>query len=134
MLFNVPQYIDVEDKIAGPLTAKQLGWMIGMGAALLVMWNTVPKGYFWVFAIPAICLFVALAFYRPYNLPLVSFVSHTFAFLLRPKVYLWDRPSVTPTLPARASKEQSQEKTGTGAPTSGKIKELSEILDRSRFR
>ena len=43
MLFNVPQYIDVEDKIVGPLTGKQLLWMIGMGIMLLVLWNTVSR-------------------------------------------------------------------------------------------
>ena len=39
MLINVPQYIDVEDKVAGPLTLKQLGWMLAMGIILLILWN-----------------------------------------------------------------------------------------------
>ena len=133
MLFNVPQYIDVEDKVAGPLTAKQLGWMIGMGAALLVMWNIIPKGYFWVAAVPVICFFVALAFYKPYNLPLISFVSHTFAFLFRPKIYLWDRPGTVMELPKRSAQEKPQQD-GSRVPTTDKIKELSEILDRNRSR
>jgi len=40
MLFNVPQFIDIEDKIVGPLTAKQLGWLaLGSVIALLLTYH-----------------------------------------------------------------------------------------------
>ncbi len=74
MLINVPQYIDVEDKIAGPLTAKQLGWIVGLGIILLVLWNMLPKPVFFILGLPLSVLFVALAFYKPYGQPLGSFV------------------------------------------------------------
>ena len=93
MLFNVPQYIDVEDKIAGPLTAKQLLWMIGMGAMLMFMWSIFDKALFFILAIPVICLFVAFAFYRPYNQPLVSFIGSAIMYMVRPKIYVWNRPT-----------------------------------------
>lgn len=91
MLFNVPQYIDVEDKVAGPLTARQLLWMIGMGAALMFLWSIFDTGGFFVSAIPVVCAFVALAFYRPYNQPLITFIGHAIMFVVRPKVYVWER-------------------------------------------
>lgn len=91
MLFNVPQYIDVEDKVAGPLTVKQLLWMLGMGAVLLVLWNTLDKTTFFIVAIPVGVLFTALAFYRPYNQPLISFIISSISFLFSPKVYIWKR-------------------------------------------
>lgn len=93
MLFNVPQYIDVEDKVAGPLTAKQLLWMIGMGAALMILWSIFDSGAFFAVAIPVVCAFVALAFYRPYNQPLVVFIGNAILFMIRPKVYVWNRPT-----------------------------------------
>lgn len=92
MMFNVPQYIDVEDKVAGPLTAKQLLWMIGMGAVLLVLWNIFAFGTFAVLAIPVILIFVAFAFYKPYGQPMVVFAGNVLMFLFRPKVYIWHRP------------------------------------------
>ena len=73
MLINVPQYIDVEDKIAGPLTVKQLGWIIGLGIILLVLWNIVPAPVFFILGIPLAIFFVALAFYKPYGRPLEAF-------------------------------------------------------------
>ncbi len=91
MLFNVPQYIDVEDKVAGPLTAKQLLWMLGMGAVLLVLWNLLDKATFFIVAIPVGVTFTALAFYRPYNQPLIKFIISGISFLFSPKVYIWRR-------------------------------------------
>ncbi|GBE17084.1 prgI family protein [bacterium BMS3Abin15] len=91
MLFNVPQYIDVEDKIVGPLTGKQLLWMIGMGIMLLVLWNTVSRAIFFIAGIPLALIFIAFAFYRPYNQPLIKFIIHAILFLFRPKVYTWRR-------------------------------------------
>src|SRR4030042_3818231 len=91
MLFNVPQYIDVEDKVAGPFTAKQLLWMFGCGATLLVLWNVLNKTAFIIIAILVILIFGALAFYRPYNQPLIKLVYFAIMFLFRPKVYVWRR-------------------------------------------
>lgn len=93
MLFNVPQYIDVEDKVAGPLTVKQLFWMIGMVAVLMILWSIFDRAAFFAAAIPVVCAFVALAFYRPYNQPLIVFIGNAILFIVRPKVYVWDRPS-----------------------------------------
>ena len=74
MLINVPQYIDVEDKIVGPLTAKQLGWIIAMSVILLILYKTVPGPVFFILGLPVAILFVSLAFLRPYGQPLISFL------------------------------------------------------------
>lgn len=91
MLFNVPQYIDVEDKVAGPLTAKQLLWMFGMGVVLIILWNIFDGIVFFIVAIPAALIFCALAFYRPYKQPLIKFVGSSLMYFFRPKVYSWRR-------------------------------------------
>jgi hypothetical protein len=94
MIFSVPQYIDVEDKVAGPFTAKQLGWMFGMGATLLIFWSLFDTQTFWMLAIPTAMAFVALAFYRPHGRPLIAFIGSGIYFLFRPKVYVWRREVV----------------------------------------
>lgn len=91
MLINVPQHIDVEDKIVGPLTAKQLGWIVALGVILLVSWNMLPKALFFIAGIPLTIVFVALAFYKPYGQPLGSFVIFGIMYFFRPKVYFWKR-------------------------------------------
>lgn len=91
MLISVPQYIDVEDKIAGPLTAKQLGWMILLGVSLLIMWNMFSKPLFFIIAIPLTILLIAMAFYKPYGQPLGNFIVFGVLYFFRPKVYFWKR-------------------------------------------
>jgi hypothetical protein len=91
MLISVPQHIDVEDKIAGPLTAKQLGWVVALGVILLILWNVLPKPLFFILGIPLTIIFMALAFYKPYGQPLGSFVIFGVMYFFRPKIYFWKR-------------------------------------------
>jgi hypothetical protein len=91
MLFNTPQYIEIEDKIAGPLTAKQLMWMFGMGAALLVLWGILDQMTFIISAIPVAGIFCAFAFYKPQGQPLIKFIVWGLFFVFRPKFYIWRR-------------------------------------------
>lgn len=91
MLINVPQYIDVEDKVAGPLTLKQLGWVLALGIVLLIMWSTMPLVVFLIIGFPIALLFLALAFYKPYGQPLGSFIVFGILYFFRPKIYVWKR-------------------------------------------
>ena len=91
MLSNVPQFIDVEDKIVGPLTGKQLLWMFAMGGVLLILWGFLDQTAFFISVIPTVLIFVALAFYRPHNQSLIRFIMYGIMFLFRPKIYFWRR-------------------------------------------
>ncbi len=92
MHYNVPQFIDIEDKIVGPLTGKQLLWMFAMGGVLLILWASVDnKINFFIAGIPIAGFFVALAFYRPYGQPLSKFITSAFLFIVKPKIYIWRR-------------------------------------------
>lgn len=102
MLTNVPQYIDVEDKVAGPLTVKQLIWMIILGAVLFVLWMLIPaKSIFIIIALPILALFVAMAFYKPFGQPLPGFIASGFMFLFAPKIYVWKRMPHNKILPKK---------------------------------
>lgn len=129
MLINVPQYIDVEDKIAGPLTAKQLGWMIAMGVILLILWNMVPAPVFFILGIPIALLFAGLAFYKPYGQPLGSFAIFGIMYFFRPKIYVWKRaPQNILNVPQKV-----QTKVVVAAPdkhlSAQSLRNLAELLD-----
>ncbi len=91
MIFNVPQFIDIEDKIVGPLTARQLGWLAAGGVVLLICYGTLDQSAFILSAIIIAVIFGALAFYRPYNQPLIKFILSSVLFATRPKMYIWRR-------------------------------------------
>jgi hypothetical protein len=119
MMFNVPQFIDVEDKIAGPLTAKQLFWMMGMFATIMVVAYFFPGAATYVIAVPVVIVFTLLAFYRPSGQPLIMYVVHGFFFLFRPKLLMWDRPKVSSGPSGRHAERK--------APIQPKVTDLDEI-------
>lgn len=130
MQFNIPQFIDKEDKIVGPLTAKQLGWLFGAGAIMLVLWAFLDNSALIAAAIPIALIFGALAFYRPNNQPLISFLFASIHYFIRPKIYVWKRIPE----PARQVKKAAQ-KTMTAIEkkelSSRKIEEISKLLDQN---
>lgn len=87
----VPQYIDVEDKIAGPLTWKHLGWIFGGGGILLIAFTFLDKTTFFIVAIPIGLATLALAFYKPNGVPLISFLGYGLTYFFHPRTYTWQR-------------------------------------------
>lgn len=129
MMFNVPQFIDVEDKIAGPLTWRQLLWMIGMGAALLTFFNIFDGALFVIIAIPTVLLFVAFAFYRPNGFPLTKFAYYMILFFFRPKVSVWERPVRERPIAKAHAKHEEPPAPGSKQIDQAKLTELARILD-----
>jgi len=132
MLFNVPQFIEIEDKMVGPLTAKQIGWLGIGGILLLIFWNLLDTSAFIIAAIVIVGLFGALAFYRPYNQSLIGFIISSFRFVFRPKIYIWEinRDDLKLTMKHGANLKQKkviERKTLNSA----KIIEISKILDNN---
>ena len=128
MLINVPQYIDVEDKVAGPLTVKQLGWMLAMGIVLLVLWNVLAGVVFFVVAFPIVLLFLALTFYKPYGQPLGSFVIFAFLYYFRPKIYIWKRVPEREQVTSKVSQVGGLQVSSKQL-TSENLRELAQLLD-----
>jgi len=130
MLFNIPQFIDKEDKIVGPLTAKQLGWMFGAGGVMLLLWAVLDITAFILAAIPVLAIFGALAFYRPNNQSLIAFIFTSVQFFFRPKMYVWRRlPEI-----ANIQKKPSHKKVAIiqkekKIVNEEKIQEISKLLD-----
>ncbi len=126
---SVPQFIDVEDKVAGPLTWKQLGWMIAMGAVLFVLYTIFNGIFFFLIAVPVVLLFVALAFFRPNGMAFPQFIFYSVTFLFRPKVSVWERPAYKP-LPQKTSKNTNANHEPSRIVTTKDFAELAKKVDR----
>ncbi|MDR3570719.1 MAG: PrgI family protein [Candidatus Pacebacteria bacterium] len=90
MQFQVPQFIEVEDKIFGPLTFKQFVYLIGGAGASYIAWRLLP-----LFIAGPIILAIAggaasLAFLEYNGRPFIISVENAFYFLVHPKLYLWN--------------------------------------------
>ncbi|MFC1756793.1 PrgI family protein [Patescibacteria group bacterium] len=91
MRFQVPQFIEVEDKIFGPLTLKQFLYLVGGGAAIFLLYVALPFLLFILFAIPVAILAVALAFYKINNKPLIKVMESAFTYFTSAKIYTWKK-------------------------------------------
>lgn len=130
MMFNTPQFIDVEDKIAGPLTWRQLLWMIGMGAVVLMLFMFLDGALLFVAAVPVVILFLLLAFYRPGGQPFIAYIMNAFFFLFRPKVMMWDRPVGGMLRVPTAKKAQADAVPDRKTVTMEEIRRVAAMVDR----
>ncbi len=104
MQFQVPQFIEVEDKIFGPLTFRQFVYL-GGGAGLSYMVFRLLNFYVAIPIILGIASFaLALAFYQFNGRPFIIAMENAFFFLIHPRLYLWNNErkplvhkAVTPT-------------------------------------
>lgn len=91
MRFEVPQFIEIEDKIFGPLTWRQflyIGGGVGMGVVLFLTTSFI---IFLVIGLPLALLAGALAFYPVNNRPFSFFLEALINFVKGKKLYLWQR-------------------------------------------
>lgn len=96
MKYQVPQFLEVEDKIFGPFTLKQFLYA-GAGIALgFVLWTTFPRFIAILVGVPIVSLFFGLAFWKVNERPLAIAIEHMFKYLFTPKLYLWDKKEKAP--------------------------------------
>lgn len=129
MRYEVPQFIEFESKIVGPLTFKQFAYIVGGAGGTYILYRIFGIFPGILLIIPLIVLSVSLAFVRINNRPFVDTLSAAFSFFFGGKLYVWkkiDKP-ITPS---------SNEKTPSVAddfvaPTlsQSKLKELAWGLD-----
>ncbi|MBA3550632.1 PrgI family protein [Patescibacteria group bacterium] len=127
MKFQVPQFIEVEDKIFGPLTIKQFIYMAGGAGMSIIFYLFMPLWLSLFFIIPIMGFSSALAFYKINNKPFIFVVESGFKYFLNPKLYIWrhqqqeakQQKEVTPATPVAFIPKLSE----------SKLKDLSWSLD-----
>lgn len=96
MQFKVPQNIDLEDKIVGPLTLIQFLYLLVGGIIDYLLLTLIGLRFvFWILAIPIALIALALAFLKIQDQPLSHFVKAGLIYLSKPKVRIWQRQGKT---------------------------------------
>lgn len=91
MQFQVPQFIDIEDKIFGPFTFKQFIYLVGGAGGAFMAYRLLPF-YLAVFVIaPVIGLAFALSFVKVNNQPFIKVLESYIRYALAHKLYIWRR-------------------------------------------
>jgi hypothetical protein len=128
MQYQVPQFIEIEDKIFGPLTFKQFLYVGGGAAIAFIAWSFLPS----FLALPVgggiLAFFLAAAFYKVNGRPFLFFIENFFKFHLSRKLFLWDKEKKTPKKGDRGEKKE-ESKVQMPKLSQSKLKELTWGLD-----
>lgn len=130
MEYQVPQFIEVEDKIFGPFTLKQFIYLAGgIGLGVVIFLYVKPLFLSIILIAPVAALTLALSFYRLNNKSFIEILEAGFNYYTKGRLYLW-------------RKDTGEDKTSAEAPTAppaeirqklnlsqGKLHELAWSLD-----
>jgi hypothetical protein len=127
MRYQVPQFIDVEDKVIGPLTVKQFVYLAGGAGMSFLVYNFLPFIVALLFIAAIIPLSLALAFYKVNNKPFIDFLESAFIYYTKNNLYIWkkEEKKVIPKKPEEAEIPQVY----VPKLSDSKLKELSWSLD-----
>lgn len=96
MKFQVPQFIEIEDKIFGPLSFKEFIYLLGGGGLCFLIYRFSPSLILTILLVLPIGAFsIALAFYRPNNKPFIEMVQSALVYFSGSKLYLWKKKEAT---------------------------------------
>lgn len=89
MRFEVPQFIEIEDKIFGPLTWKQFVYVAGGGGLAAVLFFFTPLIIFLILGLPIAAVTFLLTFFPVNNRPFALFLEAAVRYFKGSKLYLW---------------------------------------------
>lgn len=134
MEYQVPQFIDVEDKLVGPLTLKQFIYVTGTAGLCVVFVSYLPLVIAILFSIPVVAFGVALSFYKVNGKPFIEVLEAGFNYYVSKKLMLWKYTAPTTeegNAAAASAAAVAAALPVRGAPrlTRGKLSELAWSLD-----
>ncbi|HCG99652.1 hypothetical protein A3C94_02190 [Candidatus Kaiserbacteria bacterium RIFCSPHIGHO2_02_FULL_55_17] len=131
MEYQVPQFIEVEDKIIGPLTLKQFIYLAGAAGLCVVFFAYLPTIVAFLVAAPVVAFAAALAFYKVNGKPFIEMIEAGFNYYTRAKLFLWKHKDaeITQKSAAVAAAAAAHAPQNTPKLTRGKLSELAWSLD-----
>ncbi len=130
MRFQVPQFIEVEDKIFGPFTLKQFIYLVGGAGLSYLIYALIGSLLISiVFILPLMGFALALAFYKINNKPFINVIEAGFNYLVGNKLYIWKK--VAPPARREETKDADELTAGFYIPklSDSKLKDLTWGLD-----
>jgi len=88
--FTVPQFIDVEDKIIGPITTRQFLILLVCAIWIGICYSFFTFGLFLFIAVLSFAIFGTVAFVRVNGRPFHYFILNIIQTLKKPKLRIWN--------------------------------------------
>jgi len=129
MEYQVPQFIEVEDKIVGPLTLKQFIYVAGGAGLCVVFFAYLPIIVAFLLSALVGGFTAALAFYKMNGKPFLEVLEAGFNYYTRAKLFLWKHQEPEASEKPAARPEEIIAPRGSPKLTRGKLSELAWSLD-----
>lgn len=134
MQYKVPQDVQREDTIIGPLTLKQIGILgIGGGIAYAIYITLASKWHIEVWLAPtgiAVILTLAFAFLKIHHMPFHLYLMNLLEYHILPKKRTWAQGTGKPFVPPFKEEKKNKKKIDTSPKKQEKsLEELTNILD-----
>lgn len=137
MEYQVPQFIEVEDRIIGPLTLKQFIYIAGGGGLCIVFFSYLPIVFAILLSLPVAGFAAALAFYKVNGKPFIEMLEAGFNYYTSAKLFLWKHGEQKARQVSSAASSAAERRGGaqSGRPvigrklTRGRLSELAWSLD-----
>ena len=101
MQFQVPQFIETEDKIVGPLSLRQFLYVGGSAGICVILYFTVQLWLFFITSLFLLAIGGSLAFIKINGQPLPKILIAAADFGWKPRIYVWQPEN--PALPKNES-------------------------------
>ena len=134
MEHQIPQFIEIEDKIIGPLSLKQFVYVGGSLAIGFLLWSILPRIVALFTAVPIMAFGMGLAFYKYNGRPLVVLMENAFNYLSASKLYIWRKQEKKPEKGKRASDVVEEDKSYVPRLSGSKLREITWSLDINEHR
>ncbi len=96
MRYQVPQFIEVEDKIFGPFTFKQFAYLVGGVGVCFIAYKFLPFFLGLPVMLVAMGISSALSFYKINNRPLIETLEAAFKYTFTKHLYIWKKVDKQP--------------------------------------
>ncbi len=89
MRFQVPQFIETEEKIIGPFTLKQFFWVAGAVTILFILFISFSVTIFILLGLPVLMVAGLMTFLKIQGVPLPTYFYRAIAYFLSQKKYFF---------------------------------------------
>lgn len=132
MQYKVPQKIDLEDKIIGPLTLVQFMYLMAGGMIFYIAMN-ISTATLILIGLPVAVLALALAFLKIQDQPFSRFLLAMIMYVVRPKERFWQKDLAREQFSSEVStfkkEEKKEEKFEARKVEKSQLEELARALD-----
>ena len=128
MMFQIPQFIERETKVAGPLTLKQFLYLGGVGVAIFFLYYFMAEKHFMLFLLITGSLIIggiSLAFIKVNGRPLSFLIISFLYYITSSRMFLWHKKETSPIIFKREVVVAGKEETPTP---------ILKIAERSQLR